>query len=205
MLNLKIAMTPFSFFSGLLVGLHLLFQSVSSSGELAINNPITGGIVEGTVEIRRNTPPENFAYAKVAYLYMGEEDSRFLITRIDQPLEGELLATWDKTMITDGIFQLRLTVKISDGDNSETITRYIRVANINGLALQSDANVEDTEAVPSSVDNLNSTAPTVLPAHLVSINDNPSQRTLLIGGLADVGMLTLFVKCPFNRNYPDGR
>lgn len=193
-------MTPLTFLSALLLGFHLLIQSVSSSGDVQITYPETGGVVEGLVEIRGTVPAQDFASARVAYSYMGDEDNWFLIARIDQPVEDEILATWDTTTITDGIYQLRLIVKTIDGVKKEIIVKDLRVANYSHLALQPEAigEVAETQSTPS--DSVTSTMPTTLPANPASIDDKLFNRTLLIGGLSGFGVVIVFIILTFLKN-----
>lgn len=186
-------MTPLTLLSGLLLGFHLLIQSVSSIGDVLITYPETGGVVEGLVEIRGTVPAEDFATARVAYSYMGDEDNWFLISRVEQPVEDEILAVWDTTTITDGIYQLRLTVKSIDGSKKEIIVKDLRVANYSHLAFQPEAVGEVTETQPPSNDRVTSTMPTALPSNPASIDDSLFSRTMLIGGLSGFAIVIVYI------------
>jgi hypothetical protein len=201
MLNLKIAMTPLTFLSGLLLGLHLLIHSVSASGDVLISYPEAGEVVDGLVGIRGTVPSQDFASAKVAYSYMGDVDDWFLIARIEQPLEDGLLASWDTTTITDGIYQIRLTVKTTDGSKIENIVKDLRVANDSHLVLQPKSDGEVIKIQSTPTDNLTSVMPTALPANPAAIDDNLFNRSILIGGLSGVGTVIVFVLWKILRNH----
>jgi hypothetical protein len=201
MLNLKIAMTPLTFLSGLLLGLHLLIHSVSASGDVLISYPEAGEVVDGLVGIRGTVPSQDFASAKVAYSYMADADDWFLIARIEQPVEDRLLASWDTTTITDGIYQIRLTVKTTDGSKIENIVKDLRVANDSHLVLQPESDGEVIKIQSTPVHNLTSVMPTALPANPAAIDDNLFNRSILIGGLSGVGTVIVFVLWTILRNH----
>lgn len=193
MLNLKIAMTSITFLSSLLLGFHLLFQTISSSGEVVISYPQNGGVVEGVVEIRGSIPAEDFASARVAYSYVGDEDNWFLIARIEQPVEDGLLAAWDTSTITDGIYQLRLTVKTTSGSKLETIVSDLRVANYSHMPTQTVDSSASRELQTTPIESLSTKVPTALPANPAAISMEEFKRTLLAGGLSGIAIVIVFI------------
>ena len=182
-----------SLLSRLLLGANLLLFSPAATEKPEISYPAPGDVLEGIVEIRGSVPAAQFSSARVQYSYSGEELNWFLIGRVDQPVEDDVLAVWDTSTITDGHYQLRLIVRTKDGGREEVIIPDIVVANYSPLptatvgienvfVTQVPATIENTEVVISQ---------TPLPANPASIEENETRRAILIGGL--VGMLFVIV------------
>lgn len=191
MLNLKIAMMPLAFISSLLLGVQLLLLPVSSPGEALISYPENGDVVEGIVEIRGSVPAEEFASARVSYSYIGSEENWFLIAMIDQPVEEGVLAAWDTSTITDGMYQLRLVVKTTAGTKSEVIVSDIQVANYTQTATQPDESDEKIDAQAEPGETI--TVPTPIPINPAAISDKEINRAMLVGGLSGIAAVLVLI------------
>lgn len=98
--------------------------------DVEITSPRDGDVLKGSVEIIGTAAGENFESAELAYAYAdSEEPSWFSIASITQPMNVATLASWDTTQISDGDYQLKLTVNYSDGTNSEFVVNRLLVRN----------------------------------------------------------------------------
>jgi len=188
-------MALISLFSRLLIGFNLLFLNEVSAVEPVITSPISGSVVEGIVEIRGSVPESDFSTAKVSYSYAGDEANWFLIARIEQPVEEDVLAIWDTSTITDGIYQLRLTVKNTSGEKQEVIISDIRVANYTRVEHQQAAAEINTAMLTPTPDTTTAIAPlpTSLSANPASISDKEISKAVLNGGLFGLAVVIVFV------------
>jgi hypothetical protein len=97
---------------------------------LYITYPQKSTTIAGIVEITGSVPEEDFKYAEIAYAYQDHSPvTWFLIARLDQVIQDSILAKWDTTMITDGIYQIRVRVYSGNGETHEVIINDLSVAN----------------------------------------------------------------------------
>ncbi|HOV06921.1 MAG TPA: hypothetical protein PLV27_06645 [Anaerolineaceae bacterium] len=184
MLNLKIAMLKLLFFKPLYLLLSILFASQQGASAILISSPEQGTVVSGIVEVYGSIPPENFASAKLSYAYLLDaEENWFLINRIDKPVDSGLLGSWDTTLISDGLYQLKLIVKTTNGEKFEYIVKDVQVANYSRAeahAVQEGASVLTT-GEGKNTGATSSNQPTDLPANPASIQEKEIRRSIYIG------------------------
>ena len=87
-------------------------------------------MLQGVVTIRGSSNETGFLSAEVDFTYAGDTTGTwFLIATDSQPVDSSTLATWDTTTITDGDYNLRLRVILSDGTHLDVIIPNLRVRN----------------------------------------------------------------------------
>jgi hypothetical protein len=185
MLNLKVAMNLLTVFSKIVIGINMLMFNFSTAVEPVISYPLEGDVVEGVVEILGSVPETDLSFAKLSYSYHGDEENWFLIARIDKPVENGLLATWDTSTITDGNYQLKLTIKTTDGAKKEVIISNITVANYSRqeVQLNGEGNIAGAGAMTTRTSSPGELTPTPLPANPAAISDGELRRTIVKGGI----------------------
>lgn len=195
MLDLTVAMIK-SFFLYLMIPIGLLFNTQAQvTPGLYVVSPSEGQAVAGMVEIVGSVPDVSFDYAEVSYAFSGSEAPNwFLINKLDQPVMDARLAVWDTTLITDGLYRLKVTVYRKDGTSDELILNDIRVANYTHVE-ESTPTVDGVEMLPAATDGpLEPTAtaaqtplPTDLPANPAAIS--PQEFRLSLGSGAVLAVL----------------
>lgn len=151
---------------------------------LYITSPEDGAVVEGIVEIRGSVPEDRFSSAELLYAYTKSEiETWFLIKRLDQVVQDDILATWDTTTITDGLYRIKLVSRTLDGIENEVITEGITVANYSRDQDQTAGKPESmTGGLARAADSLVATpAPTDFYTNPASIKQTEVRRTVLIG------------------------
>jgi hypothetical protein len=107
--------------------------SPTLSGEtpqIVISSPGDGQAVIGNVPIRGNTDVAGFLSAELTFAYSDNPtDTWFLITNITEPVRNGILAEWDTSTITDGQYDLRLTVTQQDNEKLIYTIEELRVRN----------------------------------------------------------------------------
>ena len=196
MLNLKVGMSILAlFFRATLLTL-VVGTGLQYSTGLVISSPTEGEVVEGIVEIRGNLPANDFQSARLAYAYAGDAEKEwFLISKLDQPGEDLLLAAWDTTTITDGVYQLRLILKTTTGEKVNVITQNITVANYSSPEDVHDLSETVIPVLPTAelaTYGLRST-PTPLAPNPAAISLVETRSVLIKGGMAGIGII-IFVK-----------
>ena len=96
-----------------------------------ISEPLPGQALQGSVPVFGRTRLPGFQHAELTFTY--QEDPRqtwFLIKTFDEPVNENLLADWDTTTLTDGIYLLRLVVYREGGRPPiEILVSRLRVRN----------------------------------------------------------------------------
>ena len=158
---------------------------------LFITSPESGALIEGIVEIRGSIPEEDFSSAEILYSYSQEGvENWFLIKRIDGVVQDDVLATWDTTTITDGVYQIKLVVMTLDGKENEVIVSDIHVSNYTrGDEQPTSATLGSSGINPGAADSLMVTpGPTGLPANPASIIRD-EVRLMVIAGILIASVL----------------
>jgi hypothetical protein len=82
------------------------------------------------VAIDGNTAVANFASTSLAFTYHGNPAGNwFVIMESDAPVAYGTIAQWDTTTITDGNYDLRMIVTLTDSSQFTTIVEGLRVRN----------------------------------------------------------------------------
>ncbi len=120
--------------TALLGGLWLWFSGpVAASAQalqVEISAPGPGEALQGVVEISGTTGVEGFQSAEISFAYQADPTSTwFLILQTNQPVMEGLLARWDTSTITDGLYRLRVQVFLQDGQVVEFVVDGLRVRN----------------------------------------------------------------------------
>ena len=111
----------FIFFSLLLPG---RFPVQVSSPNIVIRSPAGGDAVQGTVQVSGNANPVGFVRYELNFAYHADPTGTwFLIAEGREPVRGAALAEWNTFEITDGDYDLRLSVELDDGNIVEHIVR----------------------------------------------------------------------------------
>ncbi len=180
MFNQALLQPIMSFFLALLLGMTI-------TPGLYITAPTTGEAVEGIVEIRGSVPEEGFLSAEVLYAYAQTgKETWFLIKRLDKVVQGDVLAAWDTTTITDGAYHIKLVVtKVGDRRN-EVVVENIQVSNYSRAPGQNEMSVNTQTEKRSVAVEIRAPVSTVIEKKVnpASIRRQEIQRTVIFAILA---------------------
>jgi hypothetical protein len=110
-------------------GFRVFAQSEDSPG-VEISAPAPGTPLQGLVTIVGSTVAQGFQSWEVNFSYNQDiTGTWFLIAEGDSQITRGELTQWDTTMITDGDYNLRLTVYRDDGQREHFIVNDLRVRN----------------------------------------------------------------------------
>ena len=113
-----------------------------------ISSPRPGEAVQGVIPIVGSTFAEGFQSWELSFGYTnGETDAWFLITEQNNIIRDDVLAEWDTSRITDGSYDLRLTVRLQNDEIAETIVEGVRVRNY--TAIETNTPPPTSTAVPT--------------------------------------------------------
>ena len=107
-----------------------ILARTAPSGNVVIDSPHPGDVLQGVVPIVGSTAIDGFVSADISFTYADDPTGTwFLIAKSLQPISKSTLVTWDTTVITDGNYVLRLQVTLVDGNMREFLVPELRVRN----------------------------------------------------------------------------
>jgi len=178
-------------------------QSGDSAG-VEITSPTTGKPIQGNVIIEGSTIAEGFISWEITFSYASDSTGTwFLIAEgSEQVMSGEL-AQWDTTTISDGDYDLRLTVFRQGGRREHDLVKDFRVRNYSPIESATPIptltatpytetprpSLTPTRTLPPTGTTIADT-PTPLPTNPVTITEPDIKNSLIRGG---AGALAGFV------------
>jgi hypothetical protein len=178
-------------------------QSGDSSG-VEITSPSQGTPLQGIVTIEGSTLVEGFISWEITFGYTSDTTGTwFLIAEGDEQITQGELTQWDTTTITDGDYNLRLTVYLQGGRREHYVVDDLRARNYSPIetitpipTLTSTPYTETPRPsqTPTRTTQPTETAlpntPTPLPTNPVTITQNNINNSLIRGA---AGALAIFV------------
>jgi hypothetical protein len=170
-----------------LPSLHL--TQTSQVGDPVIDEPRSGGVLQGVVAITGTSDTAGFISAEISFTYTDDPTGTWFQIAINkQPVSNNTLVTWDTTIITDGNYVIRLRVYLTDGSTREFLVSDLRVRNYSPVETPTPSPVAP-EATP--LPTITPTAmpfptPTVLPRNPATLAPTDVSVSILYGGLAAI-------------------
>jgi hypothetical protein len=178
-------------------------QSGDSAG-VEITAPSPSTPLQGTVTIEGSTIVEGFISWEITFGYASDSTGTwFLVAEGDEQVSSGELTQWDTTTITDGNYNLRLTVYVQGGLREHYVVNDLRVRNYSPIetstSIPTVTSTPYTETprpslTPSSTSQPTDTAipntPTPLPTNPVTITQRDINNSLIRGA---AGALAAFV------------
>lgn len=171
--------------------------------QVSLISPIDGQAVQGKVIIQGNTAVEGFKSAELSFAYSDTPLlTWFLIHTSEQPVTNGILAEWDTSTITDGLYDLQLKVLLENGDVITTNVKKLRVRNYTPIETDTPTPITPTATqVPGDTPVPSATATpteTPVPPTPTALALNPAEVTradiflsLGKGALVSLGIFAL--------------
>jgi hypothetical protein len=188
----------------------LLCWLLASAGSLAraqentsavnIQSPLPGQALQGSVPILGTIAVDAFSSAEVSFGYTSDTSGTwFLIQQVSEPLSDAQLTTWDTTIITDGNYNLRMVVTLTDGSQITVFVLGVRVRNYTPIETDTPTPITPTATpapgeLPSATSTLTPTltpfppSPTPLPTNPAIITLADIQTSVGTGTLITFGL-----------------
>lgn len=205
MLNLQVAMVNQLMLKPIVILVLTLLSGLLITPGLYITSPENGAVVEGVVEIRGSVPEENFSSAELLYAYAQSEiETWFLIKRIDNVIQDDVLAAWDTTTITDGVYRLKLVMRAQDGSENAVFVENIQVSNYSRAEGSTDGEQPKQTTTPLAVINNQYVTPSInaTAGNPASIYINEVRQIVVVGvflAFISLGMLALYTSIQHRR------
>lgn len=144
--------------------------------QVIIQSPSTGDAIQGVVTIMGNIVAEDFQHGELTFSYVQNPTSTwFLMKTIEEPNDNGIIAEWDTTTITDGNYNLRLSVIYADGNEVVTEVRDLRVRNYTPIETNTPTPITPTATpVPGSSPTPTETP---IPPTATALPGNPAELT----------------------------
>ncbi|MBN2149381.1 MAG: hypothetical protein JW726_18480 [Anaerolineales bacterium] len=189
---------------GVLTPLHPAFAQ-NSPFQVTITSPVPGQALQGAVPIYGSSNQPRFQNAELSFGYaIDTTDTWFLIQRSPSPVIEGILAQWDTTTITDGNYNLKLTVNLTNGEKVEYIVEGLRVRNYTPIETDTPTPIPASETpLPGSLLQASPTdtlvpsltpvpsSPTPLPTNPAEISEQQLSASIGAGVAAAAGALLL--------------
>jgi hypothetical protein len=105
-------------------------EEVEPNTEVLILSPSAGQAVRGSFPVVVNSAVKGFFSAELTFGYeSAHQDTWFPVGQSDQPLSNSIMTEWDTTLLTDGVYRLRLVVLLKNGTQITSMVDGIRVRN----------------------------------------------------------------------------
>lgn len=166
-----------------------------------IHSPVSGQALQGKVPIEGFSALEGFLSAEISFTYAQEaEGTWFSILRSKEPVPGGLLAEWDTTTISDGLYTLRMVIHLADGTSQTVLVENLRVRNYTPVETSTPSPTPGATATRAGPAFTPTVRPTLTPIPQIStpLPANPAEITpedirlhLGKGALAAFGMFAL--------------
>jgi hypothetical protein len=148
----------------------------TATAQISIQSPSPGQAIQGFVTIIGNIPTDDFQHGELSFSYLNNPTKTwFLIQNINEPIVDGSIAEWDTTTITDGAYNLRLSVVYEDAGDQVIDVTNLRVRNYTPIETNTPTPLTPTVTpVPGS-----SPTPieTPIPPTATSLPKNPAQLT----------------------------
>lgn len=164
--------------------------------QVIISSPVDGQALKGTFGITGSTAIQDFVSAELSFTYSDNpSETWFLIQASTQPVEVGVLGQWDTSVITDGVYDLRLVVERQAGDPLIFTVRKLRVRNYTPVETNTPTPVTPTSTPLPGDTPVPTVTPTPtntpIPPTMTVLPPNPAQITTQDVGLS-VGKGALF-------------
>lgn len=170
---------------------------------VSLLSPLDGQAVQGKVIMQGNTAIEGFKSAELNFAYSDTPPlTWFLIHSAQEPVANGVLAEWDTSTITDGLYDLQLKVILENGEVITENVRKLRVRNYTPIETDTPTPITPTATqVPGDTPIPSATATptaTPVPPTPTALAPNPAEVTrldiflsLVKGALVSLGAFAL--------------
>jgi len=127
-----------------------------------IISPKPGQALQGNIPVVVDTTFQKFQSVELTFAYANNPTKTwFLIYQGLQPVSNGPLVAWDTSLITDGDYDLRMTITFLDGSQHAVDVRGLRVRNYS--AVETDTPAPATPTSPPAT--AETPIPTITPTH----------------------------------------
>jgi len=185
----------------ILFALLIPYSSVRAQAQPAqpvVISPRAGEAVIGQTEISGVTDLPGFQRVEVEYRYTNDpKNTWFLIAEADKPVNPGKIADWDTSLISDGIYDLRVTVFTKDNKSQSTLVSGLRVRNYSPVETstpQDPGKLAASQTPAVTIVPTRTPRPTLPPlsGNTAVLTQTDLNSSLIRGAIAGLGFFILF-------------
>jgi hypothetical protein len=161
---------------------------VQEDAQVNIDSPASGEALQGVVSISGTSETPGFRIAEVSFAYQSDPTGTwFLIQNSTIPVSDGVLASWDTSTITDGLYLLRVQVFLEDGQVLESLVHGLRVRNYTAVETSTPRAVvtgpQQPTQTPSPLSDYVPVAsePKAMPTNPAQLSQQHIQKSVLQG------------------------
>ncbi|MEM5776396.1 MAG: hypothetical protein AAGU05_15440, partial [Anaerolineaceae bacterium] len=160
-------------------------------------SPLPGQALQGVISIQGTSAVDGFAWAQIEFRYENDPTQTWFLIQDNIPaIENDVLASWDTTTITDGVYRVRLTVSKTDGSMVRVEAAGLRVRNYSAVETSTPAALPNETSQPSATVSATAaiahSTPTPQPPNPVSVTLTELTSSLAAGLSITGGLFLLF-------------
>jgi len=159
-----------------------------------ILQPHNGDVLQGSVAITGSSDIAGFASLEIDFAYADDSTGTwFLLASLNQPVQSGTLAQWDTTGITDGNYNLRLRVSLTDGSFRDATVQGLQVRNYTPAELPTSLAPasQPATALQATPTETPFPTPTALPRNPAALTPVDVSASMIAGGLVAVLLILL--------------
>lgn len=172
----------------------MVASPVAAQAGLLVISPHQGDVLQGIVTIQGTSDISGFVSAELAFSYTGDNTGNwFLITASSQPVNLDVLATWDTSTITDGDYVLRLRIYLKHGITQDFLVPDLRVRNYTPIETPTPAPtpLQPTATLAPTLTVTPFSTPTPLPPNPAVLTPMDVSKSIVYGGAGAILFLIL--------------
>jgi hypothetical protein len=151
--------------------------------EAEITSPTAGDAIRGIVPVRGTNEVDGFQSWELTFSYTRDTTGTwFFISEGDETITDGTLSEWDTTTLTDGSYNLRLTVFLEGGRRTHFITPDLRVRNY--TPIETSTPIPTLTSTPFTVTPKPSLTPTITqsPTETLTLTPLPTNPIEITNG-----------------------
>lgn len=175
-----------------------------------ITEPLPGQALQGKINIIGSTNAADFQMTEVEFAYANNPTvTWFLIEQLYEPVSDGLISQWDTSTISDGVYDLRITVHLEVGSQTITIIPGLRVRNYTPIETATPTltstlqpgNTPEPTMTPSPANTIVPPTNTPLPTNPARLSNSDISRSMGFGALLTLCGFLLIGVYIIIRNY----
>jgi hypothetical protein len=167
---------------------------VFAQAGISILNISDYDVLQGIQIIRGNTTLDNFSSYLVQFSTISHPNDWFNIIESENPVQNDVLAEWDTTIISDGDYHLRLVVLFDNGDLVIKEIHNLQIRNYTAIKISTPTIEITSEITSTPTATLEATivypTATTLPKNPAIFTKSIFSRSVLVGSISTFIIIT---------------
>lgn len=118
--------------------------------EAKLEQPLPGQALQGVVSLSGTTAIDGYVTAQIEFRFENDPAQTWFLIQDGIPaIQSNVLASWDTTTLTDGVYRLRLSVIRADGGVATAEVAGVRVRNYSAIETNTPEALPEVTRQPS--------------------------------------------------------